>query len=125
VNKPEHIAVILLGSNIDPVDNLTRAARLLRESGIVESASHVWETEAVGSDGPNFLNAAVIYLTGLTAPALKDTVLAAIENQLGRVRVADLAAETGVDAAALRAWNALGADDWVEAKRWVVIPLSP
>ena len=42
-----------------------------------------------------------------------------------RVRVADLAAETGVDAAALRAWNALGADDWVEAKRWVVIPLSP
>jgi 2-amino-4-hydroxy-6-hydroxymethyldihydropteridine diphosphokinase len=46
----------------------------------------VYETAPVGkTDQPNFLNAAVQMETELSAAALKDEVLRAIEQELGRV----------------------------------------
>jgi len=56
-------ACLLLGSNITPEHNLPRAMELLRHHVEVSRASRVWETPAVGSAGPNFLNAAILVRT--------------------------------------------------------------
>ena len=93
----EHEACLLLGSNIRADHYLPRAVKLLRKQGKIVRASSVWETPAVGSNGPNFLNAAVLVLTSLEVQALKDELLHPIEAELGRVRTADKNAPRSID----------------------------
>ena len=61
----------LLGSNIDPAVNLTKAIELLSCSMTIIKNSHIWITEAVGNKGPDFLNTAVEVKTGLNADQLR------------------------------------------------------
>ncbi len=49
------------------------------------------------TDQPNFLNAAVLIETDLTAAELKEQVLQVIERELGRVRTADKNAPRTID----------------------------
>ncbi len=84
-----HQAYLILGSNIEPQNYLPKAITSLREHGQVMKISSVWETRAVGSDGPNFLNACTLFLTSLGAYDLKEQTIRKIEAQLGRVRTAD------------------------------------
>ena len=81
-----HRVYLSLGSNIDAENNLPKAIELLREVGEVVSVSSVWETESVGFDGPNFLNACVLFLTHLQPAELKKKIIRPIEAKLGRVR---------------------------------------
>ena len=82
-----HRAYLLLGSNIDPELNLPAACRLLAAQGRIIATSQVWESApADGSRQANYLNAAVLLETELTAESLRSTVLPAIESELGRVR---------------------------------------
>ena len=81
-----HRAYLSLGSNIDAENNLPKAIELLREVGEVVSVSSVWESESVGFDGPNFLNACVLFLTDLQPVELKEKIIRPIETKLGRVR---------------------------------------
>ncbi len=90
-------AVILLGSNIDPNQNLRRAVDMLRLVSPVVRCSSVWRTRAVGSTGPDFLNMALILETELTTEALKFGVLRPIEAKLGRVRTSDKNAPRTID----------------------------
>lgn len=93
-----NIAYLSLGSNIEPVKNLRTALELLAAKTRLMAVSSVWETAPVGlTDQPNFLNAAVIVETPLTAAQLKQDVLASIEQQLGRVRQADKNAPRPID----------------------------
>jgi 2-amino-4-hydroxy-6-hydroxymethyldihydropteridine diphosphokinase len=87
----------LLGSNIQPERNLRLALGLLASHLTIIRASSVWESAAVGSSGPNFLNAAVLCLTPLDAEALKWLVLRPLEAQLGRVRNSDKNAPRPID----------------------------
>jgi 2-amino-4-hydroxy-6-hydroxymethyldihydropteridine diphosphokinase len=80
---------LLLGSNIRPEYNLPLAVSLLRKHLTVLQVSSVWESAAIGGDGPNFLNAALLAVSHLDASALKQELLLPIEAQLGRVRTAD------------------------------------
>jgi 2-amino-4-hydroxy-6-hydroxymethyldihydropteridine diphosphokinase len=89
VNLPAHRACLLLGSNIEPERNLSMAVQRLQVLLIVDRVSHAWETPAVGSDGPNFLNAALLVRTDLAPQELKEQVLRPLETELGRVRSAD------------------------------------
>ena len=84
-----HQACLLLGSNIRPGENLALALELLGQNVTVIRRSSVWETLAVGSAGPDFLNLALLVETPLDAPDLKEKVLRPLETQLGRVRTAD------------------------------------
>lgn len=78
---------LLLGSNIDPEQNLPRAVQLLAAAGQLVAVSATYETEPVGGpDQPRFLNAAVILGSALPANDLKRYVIAGIERELGRVR---------------------------------------
>jgi 2-amino-4-hydroxy-6-hydroxymethyldihydropteridine diphosphokinase len=62
------------------------------------AVSPVYETAPVGkTDQPNFLNAAALIETDLTAAELKTQVLQVIEQELGRVRSEDKNAPRTID----------------------------
>jgi 2-amino-4-hydroxy-6-hydroxymethyldihydropteridine diphosphokinase len=92
-----HRAYLCLGSNIDPEENMRRAVALLSEHTRVIALSRCWESEAIGSIGPNFLNMAACIETPLDVAVLKEQVLARIEHQLGRVRTSDKNAPRTID----------------------------
>lgn len=92
-----HQAYISLGSNIQPRENLLEAMKLLRGKVTVNAFSTIWETDAVGTPGPRFLNAAAWISTPLSADDLKSKVLSQIEQTLGRVRSADKYAPRTID----------------------------
>ena len=81
-----HQVYLNLGSNIQPEINLVKAVELLHEYGEVKKVSNAWESEAVGMDGPNYLNACVLFLAPYMLIELKDKVIRPIESQLGRLR---------------------------------------
>lgn len=81
---------ILLGSNINPGNNIQEAVRRLSRHSRLLVVSPIYESAPVGkTDQPNFLNAAMLIETNLTAAELKAKVLRAIEEKLGRVRTGD------------------------------------
>lgn len=91
-------ACIALGSNIQAEHYLPEAVRRLAARCRVLAVSPVYETAPVGkTDQPNFLNAAVLIETDLSAEALKTQVLQVIERDLGRVRTADKNAPRTID----------------------------
>lgn len=80
-------AAISLGSNIDPAENLPKAAWELKGLGTIKKVSRVYESAPVGYlDQPNFLNAALLLETSLSAEELKHSALKSIEQKLHRVR---------------------------------------
>jgi 2-amino-4-hydroxy-6-hydroxymethyldihydropteridine diphosphokinase len=95
---PLNRAFISLGSNIDPEHNLEDAVQRLADRTRLLAVSRVYQTKPVGkTDQPDFLNAAVLVETGLTARKLKAQVLGAIEAELGRVRTEDKNAPRTID----------------------------
>jgi len=93
-----NLAYLSLGSNIEPESNLRRAAGLLARVGEVRVVSGVYETAPVGlADQPNFMNAAVLLATPLSAAELKYRELARIERQLKRERTANKYAPRTID----------------------------
>ena len=88
---------LLLGSNIDAAYHIMRAVELLAQHLTITSISSVWESEAVGSSGPPYLNAALQVDTDLDQMTLKRTLLNPVERVLGRVRGADKYADRTID----------------------------
>lgn len=86
-----HQVVVLLGSNIDKEHNLPAAVRLLAAAEPIIAISSVYETPAVGTrvEQGSYFNAAVLLNTTLSPSELKDGLLSAIEQKLGRRRTAD------------------------------------
>ncbi len=112
-----------LGSNIEPRPNLRKAIDLLGERGEIREFSSVWESKAVGSAGPNFLNLCMRYEASTDEEDLKRLVLLPIETSLGRVRTTDKNAPRTIDI------DILVADGRpVNPRRWthafVVVPLA-
>lgn len=93
----EQPACLLLGSNIQPEYYLPLAVRQLHGFFAVEGVSRVWQTPAIGSAGPPFLNAAVRVRTALGPEEMKGGVLRPLEAQLGRVRREDKNAPRTID----------------------------
>ncbi|HUG94037.1 MAG TPA: 2-amino-4-hydroxy-6-hydroxymethyldihydropteridine diphosphokinase [Planctomycetaceae bacterium] len=80
-------AFLALGSNIDPERNLPAAVRELARFGRIVRVSNVWESPPADDlDQPDFLNAAVLLETPLSADALWHRVIPEVEQALGRVR---------------------------------------
>ncbi len=118
-----HEAYLNIGSNIEPERNLPQAIRLLRERGQVKAVSTAWESHAFGSNGPNFLNACVLFLTPLRPRELKVRVIHPIESALGRVRTADKYAPRTIDIdIVLFDDEPFGGEFWSNA--FVVVPLA-
>ena len=90
-------AYLSLGSNIEPTINLVKAVKLLAKKNQLVAVSSVWETSPLGTtDQPNYLNAAAIVDTQLTAEQLKHDIKK-IEHGLGRIRQLDKFAPRPID----------------------------
>lgn len=92
-----HKVVIGLGSNISPTENLPQALSLLERSITLVNISSTWKSQPVGTQGPDFLNAAVLALTPLSAEELKNQILRPVEASLGRERTSDPNAPRTID----------------------------
>jgi 2-amino-4-hydroxy-6-hydroxymethyldihydropteridine diphosphokinase len=90
-------AYLGLGSNIDPAENIPGALEMLGQHLTIEEVAQTWETAAVGTHGPNFLNTAAAVQTQLPPELLKSLVLRRIERELGRVRTANKNAPRTID----------------------------
>ena len=96
---------------------------MLREYGEIATASSVWESKAVGINGPNFLNACVLFLTNLQPVELKEQIIRPIESRLGRIRYADKNAPRTIDLDIVHFDNQpLNVEFWEYA--FVVVPLA-
>lgn len=97
-SKQTNLAYLSLGSNIEPERHLPAAVTHLAQYGYVRAVSTVWETRPVGfSHQPNFLNAALLLETDLSARALREEAIASIEATLGRVRTENKNAPRTID----------------------------
>jgi len=92
-----HQVCLLVGSNIRAEENLRLAVQRLQEGMLIQRASSVWKTAAVGSDGPDFLNMALLVTTPLNATELKMQALRPLEDEMGRIRSADKNAARPID----------------------------
>lgn len=85
-----HHAYLSLGSNIEPEKNLPAAVRELGRFGSVLRVSRVWQSHPVAGPGqPDYLNAALLLETALSAGDLKAKAIATVETNLGRMRSAN------------------------------------
>jgi len=95
----------------------------LRDHGQIGEISGVWESHAIGSAGPNFLNICVEFTSPLSKGALKRDVANRIETQMGRVRSADLSAPRPIDIDILMVdGQPLNTDRW--SHPFVLLPLA-
>ena len=118
-----HRAYLSLGSNIEPEINLVRSIELLKKHGRLEKVSSAWESESVGAEGPNYLNACVLLVTSLAQVELKEKALLPIETELGRRRSADKFAPRTIDIDIL-IFNGESVDNKYWEQAFVVIPLA-
>jgi 2-amino-4-hydroxy-6-hydroxymethyldihydropteridine diphosphokinase len=79
-------AYLNLGSNIQPELHLPKAIQHLKAHGRIRAVSRAWQSQADGMDGPDFLNACLLFESTLPANELIEGVLRPIEAALGRVR---------------------------------------
>jgi 2-amino-4-hydroxy-6-hydroxymethyldihydropteridine diphosphokinase len=118
-----HEAYLNIGSNIEPEKHLRESIRMLREHGQVKAVSNAWQSHAFGSDGPDFLNACVLFLTPLEASELKEQIIRPTEARLGRVRGPDKYAPRPIDIdIILFNDEPFGWEFWSNA--FVVVPLA-
>jgi 2-amino-4-hydroxy-6-hydroxymethyldihydropteridine diphosphokinase len=98
-SSPDHpnIVFISLGSNINPEQNIVKAFQWLCECCSLQRTSQIWETEPVGSSGPNFLNAAAQIESTQTIQEVKFNILRPLEERMGRIRQADKYAPRTID----------------------------
>jgi 2-amino-4-hydroxy-6-hydroxymethyldihydropteridine diphosphokinase len=118
-----HLAYLSLGSNIQPERNLVRAIELLKKHGRIERISNAWESESVGAEGPNYLNACVLLATPFLQRELKAQALLPIESELGRRRSADKFAPRTIDIDIL-IFDGQSCDDKYWEQAFVVVPLA-
>jgi 2-amino-4-hydroxy-6-hydroxymethyldihydropteridine diphosphokinase len=118
-----HQVYLSLGSNIQPEVNLPKALDLLYEFGEIVKVSSAWESAAVGSDGPHFLNACALFNSPLLPVELKEQVIQRIETKLGRRRSEDKFAPRTIDIDIVLFDDQL-CDDKYGSQAFVVIPLA-
>jgi 2-amino-4-hydroxy-6-hydroxymethyldihydropteridine diphosphokinase len=96
--QPEKVNVIIgLGSNIYPEKNILAAISLLQTSFHEIKLASVWQSAAVGSDGKDFLNTAVLVNTSRDIKDIKHSLLLEIEHKLGRIRQKNKYADRTID----------------------------
>lgn len=99
-NLPEEASFsvyLTLGSNVNPEKYLPMAIQRLKDRFTLKAVSSVWQTPAIGFRGEDFLNAAALIHTQLSARALKFKALRPLEAQLGRVRTENKFAPRTID----------------------------
>lgn len=100
-----------------------KAIELLQEYGKLEKISNAWESQSIGAEGPNYLNACVLLVTPLEQEDLKQQVLLPIELGLGRRRTADKFAPRTIDIDIV-IFDEIPCDTKYWEQAFVVVPLA-
>jgi len=116
-------AIILIGSNIHPRNNIRECLVLLMDSVTVVARSQIWRTKSFGSEGPDFLNLAIKVNTILNKKQLKVSVLRKIEDRLGRVRLSNKNAPRTIDLDTI-IFNNMILDNELWEKVFIAVPLA-
>lgn len=119
----EHLAYILVGSNILPHLHLPEAIDLLGQEVTLLDVSSVYETPPVGTSGRNFLNAVAVVKTPLEPQQLKDQILRPLESALGRQRTEDKFAPRTIDLDII-AWDDQILDPDIYCYAHIAVPLA-
>jgi len=122
-DQVQHLVYLGIGSNIDPEEYLPRAIDCIRENLQVVSISTIWQSPAVGSSGPDYLNAVIAVKTDYHPPNLKDKIISYIEDQLGRVRTDNKYADRTIDIDILVVDNEV-LDNQIWEYAHIAVPLS-
>jgi 2-amino-4-hydroxy-6-hydroxymethyldihydropteridine diphosphokinase len=94
----DHLAWLLLGSNIRPERNLPLAVASIAKQETLLAVSSVWQSPpSDGSGQPDYLNAAILIRTTKSPAEIYADIIAPIEQSLGRMRKADKFAPRTVD----------------------------
>lgn len=112
-----------LGANIEPVQNLKTALDRLQGAGKIMRISSIWQTSAVGSPGPDFINFSVLYATVLDYEFLKNNILRKIEEGLGRIRTQNKNAPRTMDIDII-IWDGQVIDQDLWKKAFIALPTS-
>ncbi len=87
-----------IGSNIDPLANISLALRLLSKCARMTGVSTFYETAPIGSpESPKFVNGVVRVETRIRPRKLKFNVLRWLEVSMGRERTSDKCAPRPID----------------------------
>lgn len=119
----KHALFLSLGSNISPEENIPRAIELLQKHSTIEAISSTWETPALGSRGPNFLNLALLIHCQLPHEEFKSQVIRKIEAELGRIRSNDKNAPRTIDIDILIA-DGIIIDNQIWERAHLAVPLA-
>lgn len=96
-NSEQTLVLIGLGSNLNPEKNIPEALYLLGKYVTIRNISSIYQTPAIGSSGPDYLNSAVLIETNITLELLRKNILSPIEDQLERIRSADKYMDRTID----------------------------
>lgn len=122
-SPPSRNVILLIGSNIDPINNIKQAIKEISRIIPLTKQSSLWETKPIGTAGENFYNMALSISTSVDLNVLKFDVLRNIEIRLGRVRSSDKYAPRTIDIDII-----LDGDTIVEANIWhyayIAVPVS-
>jgi len=126
-NKKKNQAVVGLGSNIRPSENIARAKENFAQSHRIVAESQFIKTDPIGyPDQPDFVNGVVLIETDMDFDELK-CWLADIECKLGRVRTANRYGPRPIDLD-IAVWNGHVVDDDVYERdflRTAVLEVCP
>lgn len=111
-------AVIGVGSNIDPLENIVRARAEISGQLEILAESKFIETEPIGfADQPNFLNGAFLVETASNRSELS-VWLSAVEEKLGRIRTENKYGPRTIDLDIL-VWNGEIVDNDVYSRKFL------
>ena len=116
-------AIILIGSNIHPQNNIRDCIVLLTDCVTVVARSQIWRTKSFGSEGPDFLNLAIKINTYFNEKQLKVSILRKIEDRLGRVRLSNKNAPRTIDLDTI-IFNDVIKDDELWNKVFIAVPVA-
>jgi len=122
-NQGLNQVLISLGSNLDPAQNISEALRLLGNQVTIRNISSIYQSPAVGSSGPDYLNSAVVIGTDSTLVMLRKNILTPIENKLKRVRSSDKYMDRTIDIDVI-IFNQTVADPDLWSQGHVAVPAS-
>ncbi len=111
---------VSIGSNIQRYHHINNALNALQENFAPLTISPVYESEAVGFSGDNFLNLVVAFDTVLSVAALSD-VIHQIEDNNGRKRSGAKFSSRTLDIDILLFDNAVGVVDGVTLPRGEIL----
>lgn len=120
----QHVAIVSVGTNIEPQANLERARDILKQETHFLGESDVIQTEPDGfKDQPDFLNGA--FLLGTSLPYGEfNQYLKDVENRMGRVKGPIKSGPRCIDLDIIIWDGQVVHDDYRDRKYYVVGPVN-